>query len=168
MELGPLPAGRARVRIEARPRPGGIAVAVETAAAPARAPVALATCCVPGGLGAHKWLDRRLIDAWREAVAPALPLFVDLDGYVLEAARTNVMAMLAGDEVVTPPLDGRILPGVGRAAAIAALGAVERPLHRDELDAPGTVVLLTTALRGIESAAALDGRPLAVPTRVKT
>ena len=40
---------------------------------------------VPGGLGAHKWRDRRWIDALADAVAPAHPLLVDLDGLVLEA-----------------------------------------------------------------------------------
>ena len=44
-----------------------------------------------------------------------MPLLVDLDGLVLEASRANVV-IREGDRLITPPLDGRILPGVTRAA----------------------------------------------------
>ncbi len=41
------------------------------------------------------------------------PLLVDADGTVLEAAWGNVW-VLEGDALLTPPADGRILPGVTR------------------------------------------------------
>jgi para-aminobenzoate synthetase/4-amino-4-deoxychorismate lyase len=121
---------------------------------------------VPGGLGDHKWRDRRLIDALEAAVAPAVPLLVDLDGFVLETTRANVLA-LVGDALVTPPLDGRILPGVTRGRALAAatelrLTRDERPLPLAELVAAGAVVT-SGALRGLESVARIDRRALPAP-----
>ena len=44
----------------------------------------------------------------------ATPLILDEDGAVLEAAWANVWAR-EGDRLVTPPADGRLLPGVARA-----------------------------------------------------
>jgi para-aminobenzoate synthetase/4-amino-4-deoxychorismate lyase len=113
------------------------------------AAIVLAPVTVPGGLGAHKWQDRRLLDALEAAVAPARPLLVDLDGHVLETSRSCVFAELDG-RLVTPPLDGRILPGVARAVLLADHpDAVERPLTLAEL-AGADRVLLTNALRGVE------------------
>jgi para-aminobenzoate synthetase / 4-amino-4-deoxychorismate lyase len=59
-------------------------------------------------------------------------LIVDLDGQVLEAAAANVL-IVEGATVVTPPLDGRLLPGAVRARVLAAapsvgLGASEEPI----------------------------------------
>jgi para-aminobenzoate synthetase/4-amino-4-deoxychorismate lyase len=132
----------------------------------------LVAVVVPGGLGERKWRDRRLIDALEEWVAPALPLLVDLDGRVLETTRANVFA-LVGDALVTPPLDGRILPGVTRAFALAqartaGISIEERPLALSEVrDARG--VLVTGALRGVQPVAAVDGQALPRPDdRVRT
>ncbi|MDX6726581.1 MAG: para-aminobenzoate synthetase / 4-amino-4-deoxychorismate lyase [Baekduia sp.] len=142
-------------------------VTLEAAPLPAPgAPAALEPVTVPGGLGDHKWRDRRLIDALEAAVAPAVPLLVDLDGFVLETTRANVLA-LVGDVLVTPPLDGRILPGVTRGRALAAatelrLTRDERPLPLAELVAAGAVVT-SGALRGLESVARIDRRALPAP-----
>ena len=87
--------------------------------------VVLDPVCLPGGLGAHKWADRRLVVAWERRTAPAEPLFCDLDGTVLEASRWAVVADLDG-ELVTPPADGRILPSVG----IAVMHEMVRPQAR--------------------------------------
>jgi para-aminobenzoate synthetase/4-amino-4-deoxychorismate lyase len=132
----------------------------------------LVAVVVPGGLGERKWRDRRLIDALEESVAPVLPLLVDLDGQVLETTRANVLA-LVGDVLVTPPLDGRILPGVTRAFALAGarsagISIEERPLALSELlNAQG--VLVTGALRGVQPVAAVDGQMLPRPDdRVRT
>jgi para-aminobenzoate synthetase/4-amino-4-deoxychorismate lyase len=73
-------------------------------------PVAVTPVEVPGGLGAHKWRDRRLLDA----LGPdPVPLLTDDDGTVLEAAWGNLW-IIDGDRLITPPADGRILPGVTR------------------------------------------------------
>lgn len=112
-----------------------------------------------GGLGRHKWIDRSPLPADTEEV----PLLLDAGEEVLEASRANVFA--AHDGVLsTPPPDGRILPGVTRAAAIAVARAAglevrERRLGREEL-LDADEVFLTNALRGVESARSLDGTGL--------
>jgi para-aminobenzoate synthetase/4-amino-4-deoxychorismate lyase len=116
-----------------------------------------------GGLGAHKWRDRQLIDALDAAVAPAVPVLVDLDGTVLETTRANIFAVRDG-QLVTPPLDGRILPGVTRArvlgeAAALGLSATQRPLKLRELTT-ADAVLTSGALRGLERVAAIGASPL--------
>jgi para-aminobenzoate synthetase/4-amino-4-deoxychorismate lyase len=150
----------ARMRVDCVPRVGGPAtsVTVSPLALP-RPAVELATVTVPGGLGAHKWVDRRLLDALARRTAPALPLLCDLDGLVLESVRSNVFAR-EGTLLLTPPLDGRILPGVTRAAVIAEAGEVrEAPLGLDRLRSAGEV-FVTGSLGGAEPVVAIDGRPL--------
>lgn len=127
-----------------------------------REKTALNSFAVAGGLGRHKWRDRALVDA-AQARLGGLPLIVDTDGAILEAARANVFAV-RNDALLTPPLDGRILPGVTR-MRVLALGQTlgiechERPLSRREL-LEADEVFLTGSVRGIERVAHLDGVPL--------
>jgi len=128
---------------------------VEIVLAPHRdrsVPVTLEPVTVPGGLGAHKWRDRRLLDGLAGAVAPAVPLLVDLDGFVLEAAWASVFVIGPDAAVATPPLDGRIVPGVGRQLLIEQSRRVgravsERRLSLDDM-AAAEEVLLHNSLRG--------------------
>jgi len=122
------------------------------------ASVRLAPLLLPGGLGEHKWADRRPVDGDGDT-----PLLVDLDGAVLEAGWANVWA-LEGDALVTPPADGRLLPGIVRAAVPAAvagagLRALEEPLTLDRLRAADGVVL-TSSVR-LATPALLGTRPSA-------
>jgi para-aminobenzoate synthetase / 4-amino-4-deoxychorismate lyase len=138
----------------------------ESPAAPK--PLRLAPALLPGGLGAHKWLDRRLL-AELERRLGAVALLADLDGAVLEAAHANVW-IREGRTLVTPPLDGRLLPGTVRARLLAdppaghtsreARVTLERAIAADEL-------LLSSSLRGLH-AAVLAGAPAgrAEPTLV--
>jgi len=127
---------------------------------PASGPVELRPVVLPGGLGAHKWADRTLIDAL--SADGTVPLFCDLDGEVLEAGHAAVL-IVEGETVVAPPLDGRLLPSVSREAALrAARGAgfevavepvtLERALRADAL-------VLASALRGPHAGALPDGPP---------
>jgi para-aminobenzoate synthetase/4-amino-4-deoxychorismate lyase len=141
----------ARLRIHATPSAEGMRFAFETAPLPdlTGEPVELFPVVLPGGLGAHKWRDRRLLDALSARVSPAVPLLLDSDGSVLEAAWGNVWVR-DGDEQRTPPADGRLLPGIARARRLAELraagvGAAEAPLTLAEL-ARGAVYL-TSSLR---------------------
>ena len=113
-----------RLRIHAIPSPSGVHIRCETAALPVAsgAGVLLAPVVLPGGLGAHKWRDRRLLEALAKATAPAVPLLLDSDGTVLEAAWGNVWVEEGGRHR-TPPADGRLLPGISRARRMAALSA---------------------------------------------
>jgi para-aminobenzoate synthetase/4-amino-4-deoxychorismate lyase len=135
------PSSAATVRLEASLAPLG--PAAERTAVPLR------TWIVPGGLGAHKWTDRRGIDAAAGRL-DATPLIVEPGAEVLEAGWGNVWA-LEGTRLVTPPADGRILPGVTRArllglAAELGLEAAEERLSLGRL-ARADAILLTSALR---------------------
>lgn len=125
-------------------------------------PVSLRPHQVSGGLGSHKWADRAALP---KAAPGEAPLLVD-DDVVLEAAWANLFAVRRG-AVFTPPLDGRILPGVTRATAIGLLRArgievFERTLPLDELRSADEA-FLTNSLRGVEVADAVDGTPLEAP-----
>jgi len=96
---------------------------------------------LPGGLGRHKWADRRLAGALTEMAHGATPLLVDTDGAVLEASWANVF-LAEGDALITPPADGRLLPGIRR----GRLDAAEVPFDVVRLAAADDVVL-TSALR---------------------
>jgi para-aminobenzoate synthetase/4-amino-4-deoxychorismate lyase len=104
---------------------------------------AIAPFVIPGGLGRHKWADRRLIDALTTASKGALALLIDTDGAVLEATWANVLIEQDG-RLIAPPDDGRALPGIGR----TRLQYDEEPVDLDRLLAADAVVL-TSALRVI-------------------
>lgn len=125
-------------------------------------PVSLRPHRVSGGLGAHKWADR---GALPPAPPGEAPLLIDGDE-VLEAAWANVFAVRRG-ALFTPPLDGRILPGVTRATMIEVahargIEASERPLSLAELG-EADEVFLTNSIRGVEVIDSVDGRAIAAP-----
>jgi para-aminobenzoate synthetase/4-amino-4-deoxychorismate lyase len=86
--------------------------------APGNGPVLLSPFALPGGLGRHKWRDRKLLEALAAQAPGTVPLLIDTDGLVLEAAHANVW-IAEGAALITPSADGRILPGVTRAALLA-------------------------------------------------
>jgi len=132
------PDGRLRVLLA----PDG-AVAVEAHAEPAAATdVALQPRALAGGLGPHKWLDRPHAPDW---------LAVDLDGTVLEAAWANVWIETADGALLTPPADGRILPGITRARLLAHASAREARLTLTDLRA-ARAILLTSSVRLVSPA----------------
>ena len=142
-----------RLRVLALPDAGGLRVTIEAdelRSEPDSEPVALVPAVLPGGLGEHKWIDRRLL-AELERWLGGVPLLVDHDGQVLEAAFANVW-VAEGETLVTPPLDGRQLPGTVRAALLAAARdgfevreeavTLERLARADE-------ILLSSSIRGV-------------------
>ncbi|MCW2953772.1 MAG: Chorismate binding-like protein [Conexibacter sp.] len=143
------------------------ALAVEVELGPPRRrtlPVPLVPFTLPGGLGEHKWRDRRLLETLARIADGATPLLLDGDGAVLEAAWGNVF-LLDGDRLRTPPLDGRILPGVTRAAVLRAadevgLAGAELPFDLAEL-AAADGILLSSALAGVVPAVLRGPEPAA-------
>jgi len=108
---------------------------------------------VASPIGAHKWADRDQLERFEKAAHPAVPLLVTDGGTVLEASRGNVFAVIGG-VLVTPPADGRILPGISRdqvleLARAEGIDASERSIDLEELQAADEV-FLTGAVRGVE------------------
>jgi para-aminobenzoate synthetase/4-amino-4-deoxychorismate lyase len=171
-----------RVRLTARPGRPGLQCEATAAAVdprilfPGRGRGAeLRGLPLPGGLGGHKWADRSALPplgdpdagsvrAGADHSGATMPLLLDGGEEVLEAGWANVFAVHR-EILTTPPADGRILPGVTRAIAIEiareeGIETVERPLHRRDLLA-AEEVFLTSSVRGVMPACALDGVPLA-------
>ncbi len=120
----------------------------------------LAGILVPGGLGAHKWSDRRLVDQAQSNCGAALPLLLDEDGTVLEISRGNVFLVRDGS-LVTPATDGRLLPGVARrrvmeAAAAAGIQVHEEVVSQDELGGADEV-FGSGSVRGVEPVREYEG-----------
>jgi para-aminobenzoate synthetase/4-amino-4-deoxychorismate lyase len=134
--------GAGRVRVDAGP--GGVTV-VSGPLSP-DPPATLRPWTVPGGLGPHKWADRQLLGALEAAGPGATPLLVDADGAVLETSRANLFAREPDGVLRTPPADGRILPGIRRAALLADGLAVEAELTLEDLR-NASEILVTSALR---------------------
>jgi len=115
---------------------------------------------LPGGLGHHKWSDRARVQALERRHAPFIPVLCDDGGELLEATWASVFLVVGGC-LWTPPLDGRILPGVTRRAVLDE--AVEHGLPvRIGPVGPGHLagaeaVLLSSAVRGIVWVRSVEG-----------
>ena len=139
--------GRARLRIDVDVD-GDADVRVRITLSPAGPPppeaAVLEPYALPGGLGAHKWRDRRLLDALTALRPGTVPLLVDTDGVVLEAAYANVW-IVEGDDLITPPADGRILPGTVRATLLASEpGAREEPIELERFASAESIFLTSS------------------------
>jgi len=126
----------------------------------------LSTMRVDRGYGEHKWADRALLSRAEAAAGPGdVPLLVRDDGTVLETSRTNVF-IVAGGELVTPPLDGAILPGIARGHVLEVAREIGIEAGERSFDAAALLaadeVFLTNSLRGVEPIKAIDGEPIAV------
>ena len=149
--------GEHRLRVDAVPG-REVDITARPIAAGYRASVRLEPLVIPGGLGPHKWRDRRLLET---RPADPAPLLVDADGTVLEAAWGNVW-LLEGDRLITPPADGRILPGVTRALLLAlapslGLSPGEEPISLHRMRA-ASCAFATSAIR-LAVPATLSGCP---------
>jgi para-aminobenzoate synthetase/4-amino-4-deoxychorismate lyase len=144
--------GRLRVTVSADDR-GDLAADVRTAEVEDAlvfpdftGAVSLHPVSIPGGLGPHKWADRRILDS--AGRGGAVPLILDVDDGVLEASRANVFLVEDG-EIVTPPADGRILPGVTRRRVLELMPVREETISFERLLAADEV-FLTGSVRGVE------------------
>ncbi|HEY2442198.1 MAG TPA: aminodeoxychorismate synthase component I [Streptosporangiaceae bacterium] len=152
--LAGAPSGRLRITV--RPRGGPLRAVVEVVPLePPTGEVRLRPVVIPGGLGAHKWLDRQGVTDLARAGglgAGEQLLIEDADGSVLETDRANIFALIDG-VLHTPADDGRLLPGVTRAAVLrlAARDGIEvrlAPLTRARL-AAASEVFVTNSVRGV-------------------
>ena len=139
--------------VEARPRRAGLPVGV------------LEPATVPGGLGDWKWADRSYLAALEERLG-AEALVVDLDGTALETSRASLL-LLYPDRLVSPPLDGRILPGTARQRILASaradgMSVEERPVPLGEL-LEGATLFTCNSLRGAEAVELVAGHAMPEP-----
>jgi para-aminobenzoate synthetase/4-amino-4-deoxychorismate lyase len=94
------------------------------------------------GFGGHKWCDRSRQERLEDARPGRVVILADAAG-LLETTRANVIGVVGG-ELVTPPLDGRILPGVTRTTVLEiardmGLGIRLEPLDPARVEALATV-----------------------------
>jgi para-aminobenzoate synthetase / 4-amino-4-deoxychorismate lyase len=172
--LAARPSGR--LRITAQPAGGQLRTSVAVVPlADQPDTIRLHPAVVAGGLGPHKWLDRRLIAGLAVELLPRADeqvLIQDTDGEILETDRGNVFAVINGT-LRTPPADGRILPGVTRAAILKlartnGIDTAVGPITRAHL-AAASEIFVTNAVRGVMPVDAVRGTAIpAAPGPVTT
>ena len=164
-----------RLRITARPAGGPLQAKAEVLPLDQQAAfVRLRPTVIAGGLGGHKWLDRRLLAELARSMAldPDEQLLIeDADGEVLETDRANIFAVIDGD-LHTTPADGRLLPGVTRdavlrAAGVAGLGVSVRPVTMQLLQA-ATEVFVTNSVSGVRPVRSVTGQHRGRPGRPRS
>jgi len=151
--------GRHRLRIDAVPSADDVGVTMTTSELDDVGDAwTMSPRTIAGGFGQHKWGDRQAL-AHDGPSSHELLLVAD-DGSVLETSRASLF-VVHDDAVLTPPTDGRILPGTARARVIeilrdAAVPVFQRRLTVDDV-ASATEVFVTNALRGVVPVVACDG-----------
>lgn len=163
--------GLGRLRLTIEPRRASLAATIIVAGVepanvfPGREfEVTLEPLTVAVPQGEHKWADRDPLARAEARVGPAsVPLLLSAEGEVLEGSRANVFAVREG-QVLTPPLDGRILPGIARARAIETAAELGIEVDESRLDLGDLTgadeVFLTGSIRGVEPVRAIDATPL--------
>lgn len=111
--------------------------------------------------GDHKWADREVLGRAEASAGPGrAPLLIGPDDAVLEASRANVFAVRDG-VLLTPPLDGSILPGIARDGIIEEAAEIGIEVREERLTLPDLLaaqeVFLTGSLRGVEPIREIDG-----------
>jgi para-aminobenzoate synthetase/4-amino-4-deoxychorismate lyase len=154
--------GEHRLRVDIRPGQPAPDVTFQTGPVPSRPELfRLRPLTIAGGYGAHKLADRGPLTGTSSASGGPVALLVDADSAatVLEAAWANVW-LVHEDRLITPPLDGRILPGITRARVVAQAGSLglsiaERPITLPQARAGQP--MLTSSLQLAAAAAFEDG-----------
>jgi para-aminobenzoate synthetase/4-amino-4-deoxychorismate lyase len=157
-----LSAGERRLRIDVRPAETELDVTYLIGGLSPRPPLfRLRALTIAGGYGPHKLVDRGPLRGTSSASGGPVALLVDddPDAMLLEAGWANVW-LVDEDRLSTPPLDGRILPGVTRARVIGladslGLSVDERPITLGQARAGQP--MLTSSLQLAAPAAFEDG-----------
>jgi para-aminobenzoate synthetase/4-amino-4-deoxychorismate lyase len=124
------------------------------------------------GWGDHKYADRATLARAEASVGPgAAPLLILAGEEVLEASRANVFVVRDG-AVLTPPLDGSILPGVARGGVLHGAAEIGIEVREERLELAdlraADEVFLTGSLRGVEPIRELDGEPIVADGPITT
>ena len=105
-------------------------------------------------LAPHKFVDRDALNDAEIGLGPhEAVVFADNDDVVLEGSRSNIFVVRDG-RICTPPLDGRILPGVCRQVVLNYADDIGVPtaialISLDEL-AASDGAFLTNSIRGVQ------------------
>lgn len=104
------------------------------------------------GFGHKKLSNRQMLEKLERNVIPHTALMVDKDSLVLETTRHSIFAIFDG-VLITPPLDGRILPGIARQTVIKIahshrLKVEEKPITCDSL-LSSDGILLSNSIIGL-------------------
>jgi para-aminobenzoate synthetase/4-amino-4-deoxychorismate lyase len=157
-----LGAGEHRLRVDIRPAEKTLDVTFQTGPLPPRPELfRLRPLTFAGGYGEHKLADRGPLTGTSSASGGPVALLVDSDpgATVLEAAWANLW-LVDSDRLVTPPLDGRILPGVTRARVVALAGSLGLSIAERSITLPQARAgqpMLTSSLQLAAAAAFEDG-----------
>jgi para-aminobenzoate synthetase/4-amino-4-deoxychorismate lyase len=154
--------GERRLRVDVVPVPGGVRTEIQSSQLPSDRyrPLTCRPLPIPGGLGRHKWADRRLVGP---ADNSAVALIVDRDDELLEAAWANVF-VVEGRRLITPPADGRLLPGIVRGrllqdAPALGLEAAEEPVSLSRARSADAVLLTSSLRHAVPAELSGDRRP---------
>ncbi|HEX4432935.1 MAG TPA: chorismate-binding protein [Frankiaceae bacterium] len=93
------------------------------------------------GFGPHKWRDREQQARLEDAHPGKVVILADPAG-LLESTRANVIGIV-DSRLVTPPLDGRILPGVTRTTLLEIARDLGVPISLEPLDPARAQALAT-------------------------
>ena len=143
--------------------PGELIVAREKTYLPEHYERGFALKTFPGGQREGKLFSLKTVNylgnlqAKQAAVAAGCDeaLFIDSAGQILEGATSNVF-VVKGGEVLTPSLDGRILPGIARSRVLQLLKNVRECTVPSQLLSGADEVFVTNALLGVMPVTAVD------------
>lgn len=165
-------AGCWRARIVAHPaRPDQVEIEPEPCDPPyplAKQPgLSLRVSRISGaGLDRHKYVDRAWLTRAEDGLSDNEAVLFVAAHQVLETSRANVFAVIEG-ALTTPPLDGRILPGVTRQVVLDLADDLRIPVAIADLTLAdlhaADAVFLTNAVRGLQWVRAVGGRSWSEP-----
>jgi para-aminobenzoate synthetase/4-amino-4-deoxychorismate lyase len=159
LAVGPDPTGTCRIGLR-------LARALRPAPPSYQQGLRLRAVTVTDGAGEYK-TARPALDALESRIGRGQVLLVDTEGRCLQASRGNLL-VFRGRALVTPPLDGRVVPGLTRATVLdlaraAGLDVELREIELAELaDADGVAV--SGSLTGLEWVRHCPGRTWHAPT----
>jgi para-aminobenzoate synthetase/4-amino-4-deoxychorismate lyase len=118
-------------------RTGAMAIQVKPYDDPEELPVAVALRPLPVDPTdfrlRYKTTDRRFLDQARQQVGAYETVFVDPEGRLTEGSRTSIFVERDG-QLLTPPLERGIMPGILRAKLIEEGRATEADLQPSDLE----------------------------------
>lgn len=102
--------------------------------------------------------ENRAVSTWARAQGADEAILANTRGELCEGTSSNVFVCIDG-RLVTPPTSSGCLPGVIRGVVLEHVDVAEEPLPVEVLAGAGEA-FLTSAIRGVQPIASVDGIPL--------